>query len=312
MADNTENQSTKLPDAVTGDQALARLLDWYRAMGVDEAIVGVPTDWLERGPEPPRRYNPAPKVSQADAGGPRPVASGRAPPLSPRDPSPPRQPDRPPASPVAIADDVAEANAREIARKAASLDELHHLLADFDGCGLKATAKNMCFYRGAGDARVMIIGEAPGRDEDRAGVPFVGRAGQLLDKMLASIGLSEADTHITNVVYWRPPGNRVPTPQETLVCRPFLERQIQLVQPEVIVTVGGAAAKLILNTTQGIMRVRGKWQSFEVAGENGEAALAIDVMPTLHPAYLLRSPIHKRQAWRDLLAISARLDEAAE
>jgi DNA polymerase len=185
---------------------------------------------------------------------------------------------------------------------------LHELLRNFDGCGLKKTAKNLCFFRGATKARVMIIGEAPGRDEDIEGKPFVGQAGQLLNKMLAAIDLSEADTHITNVVYWRPPGNRVPTPQETLICRPFLERQIRLVQPELIVTVGGAAAKLILDTTQGIMKVRGKWRAVDIPAEPGEDMLSIPVMPTLHPAYLLRSPAHKRQAWRDLLAIKARLD----
>jgi len=212
---------------------------------------------------------------------------------------------------MAVSDREAEANARAAAREVQTLDALHALLKDFDGCGLKATAKNLCFYRGAADARVMVIGEAPGRDEDRAGVPFVGRAGQLLDKMLASIGLSEADTHITNVVYWRPPGNRVPTPQETLICRPFLERQIRLVQPEVIITVGGAAAKLVLDTTQGIMKVRGKWGRLDLAGEAGETPAGFDVMPTLHPAYLLRSPAHKRQAWRDLLAIRAKLDQPA-
>ncbi len=209
---------------------------------------------------------------------------------------------------MTLSDEAAEANAREAARQARSLDALQALLQSFDGCGLKATAKNLCFYRGAAQARVMIIGEAPGRDEDRAGTPFVGRAGQLLDKMLAAIELSEADTHITNVVYWRPPGNRVPTPQETLICRPFLERQIRLVQPEMIVTVGGAAAKLILDTTQGIMKVRGKWGTLSVPAEPGEETLDVPVMPTLHPAYLLRSPAHKRHAWRDLLAIRAKLD----
>jgi DNA polymerase len=211
---------------------------------------------------------------------------------------------------MAVSDREAEATARAAARQARTLEELGELLRTFDGCGLKATAKNLCFYRGAADARVMVIGEAPGRDEDRAGVPFVGPAGRLLDKMLAAIGLGETDCHITNVVYWRPPGNRVPTPQETLICRPFLERQIRLVKPELIVTVGGAAAKLILETTQGIMKVRGKWGRMELPGDEGDAPLAVDVMPTLHPAYLLRSPAHKRHAWRDLVAIAKRLDQS--
>ena len=268
-------------------------------------------DWLERGPVPPQTY-----VARKSEDGHAPTGDTtfaepdrrRAPTVS----TPNRAPEQRPQTvmpAVALSDEAAEANARDAARQAGSLDELHTLLRDFDGCGLKKTAKNLCFYRGAPDARVMVIGEAPGADEDRAGVPFVGRAGQLLDKMLGAIDLSEADAHITNVVYWRPPGNRVPTPQETLICRPFLERQIRLVQPELIVTVGGAAAKLILGVNQGIMKTRGKWGAMEVPAEAGEAPMSVTVMPTLHPAYLLRSPAHKRHAWRDLLAIRQRLDE---
>ena len=159
--------------------------------------------------------------------------------------------------------------ARSAARQAATLDELAATLADFDGCSLKATAKNLCFYRGAPKARLMLIGEAPGRDEDLEGKPFVGRAGQLLDKMLAAIGLSEADVHITNIVYWRPPGNRTPTPQEAQVCRPFLERQVELVAPELVVLLGGAAAKHVLDVAEGIMRIRGKWRELEIGTAQG-------------------------------------------
>ncbi len=191
--------------------------------------------------------------------------------------------------------------ARAAAGKAGTLDELQALLAGFDGCGLKATAKNLCFYRGAAQARLMLIGEAPGRDEDLAGKPFVGRAGQLLDKMLAAIGLTEADVHITNIVYWRPPGNRTPTPQEAQVCRPFLERQVELVAPDLVLLLGGAAAKEVLGVTDGIMRVRGKWREMTL-GERTVRAIA-----TLHPAYLLRTPAAKRLAWRDLLAVKAAL-----
>ncbi len=151
----------------------------------------------------------------------------------------------------------------------------------------------------------MIIGEAPGRDEDIEGKPFVGRAGQLLDKMLAAIGLGEADVHITNIVYWRPPGNRTPTPQEAQVCRPFLERQIELVAPDVIVLLGGAAAKHILNVADGIMRIRGKWRETDARGRK------IKTIATLHPAYLLRTPAAKRLAWRDLLAIRTALKHEA-
>jgi DNA polymerase len=201
--------------------------------------------------------------------------------------------------------DAAGSAARTAARNAASLDELRSTLASFDGCGLKATAKSLCFYRGSPRARVMIVGEAPGREEDLAGKPFVGPAGQLLDKMLAAIGLDESSVHITNVVYWRPPGNRTPTPQESQVCRPFLERQIELVEPDILLALGGAAAKQLLNVTDGIMRIRGRW--FETAiGER-----RFRTMPTFHPAYLLRTPAAKRVAWRDLLTVKAALAEPA-
>lgn len=192
--------------------------------------------------------------------------------------------------------------ARAAARGAGSLDELRATLAGFDGCGLKATAKNLCFYRGAAQARLMLIGEAPGRDEDLQGKPFVGRAGQLLDRMLAAIGLSEQDVHITNIVYWRPPGNRTPTPQEAQVCRPFLERQLELVAPDLAMLLGGAAANHIFGATEGIMRVRGKWRDVTIGSRT------VHAIATLHPAYLLRTPSAKRQAWRDLLAVKAALD----
>ena len=175
-------------------------------------------------------------------------------------------------------------------------------LARFDGCSLKATAKNLCFYRGAAKSRLMLVGEAPGRDEDIEGKPFVGRAGQLLDKMLGAIQLTEQDVHITNIVYWRPPGNRTPTPQEAQVCRPFLERQVELVAPEVIVLLGGAAAKHILDVPEGIMKVRGKWRDLKIGAHQ------VRCIATLHPAYLLRTPAAKRLAWRDLLTIRAALD----
>ncbi|MGI9475830.1 MAG: uracil-DNA glycosylase [Hyphomicrobiaceae bacterium] len=313
MENGSDHQAFDMSDDRARDTALTALLAWYRDMGVDDAVADDATNWLARGQEPPARLvarKPAPPGTKASDANASPQAPSTAPGQRPTAPAsaPPPAAARPAAPSVTISDEAAEANARDAARQAKSLDELHALLRAFDGCGLKATAKNLCFYRGAAQARVMIIGEAPGRDEDRAGIPFVGPAGQLLDKMLASIELSEADTHITNVVYWRPPGNRVPTPQETLICRPFLERQIRLVRPELVVTVGGAAAKLILNTTQGIMKVRGKWGAMAVPADAGEETLEVPVMPTLHPAYLLRSPAHKRHAWRDLLAIRAKLD----
>jgi DNA polymerase len=195
--------------------------------------------------------------------------------------------------------------ARSLAREASDLEALHAVLSTFDGCPLKKTAKNLCFARGESNARLMLIGEAPGRDEDLQGEPFVGRAGRLLDRMLAAIGFGGGEAYITNVVYWRPPGNRTPTPQEVQACQPFLERQIELVAPDVLLLLGGAAAKQVLATDTGIMRLRGKWKSYK-AGER-----TIRTMATLHPAYLLRSPAAKRQAWRDLLMVKAALAEAS-
>jgi DNA polymerase len=203
--------------------------------------------------------------------------------------------------PAGTSPDAAVMAAREAAGVAGTLDELEAILAGFDGCALKATAKNLCFYRGAARARLMLIGEAPGRDEDLQGKPFVGRAGQLLDRMLAAIGLSEADAHITNIVYWRPPGNRTPTPQEAQVCRPFLQRQVELVSPDFVMLLGGAAANHIFGATEGIMRIRGKWRELTI-GTRPVRAIA-----TLHPAYLLRTPAAKRLAWRDLLAVKGAL-----
>ena len=151
----------------------------------------------------------------------------------------------------------------------------------------------------------MLIGEAPGREEDLAGKPFVGPAGRLLDKMLLAIGLGEEHVHITNIVYWRPPGNRTPTPQEAQVCRPFLERQVEIVAPELLVLLGGAAAKQLLGASDGIMRLRGRLREVAIGGRT------LPAVATLHPAYLLRTPAAKRLAWRDLLLIKAWLAAAS-
>jgi uracil-DNA glycosylase len=264
-------------------------------MGIDQAIGAQPTNWLERAPVAPG----GPLQSSATERVLRDLPSSLA-----ARPAP--LPSRPLASPrqfTGAPPDTALMAARETARSAQSLGELAASLAGFDGCTLKATAKNLCFYRGSEKARLMLIGEAPGRDEDIEGKPFVGRAGQLLDKMLAAIGLSEADVHITNIVFWRPPGNRTPAPQEAQVCRPFLERQVELVAPALIVLLGGAAAKHLLDMAEGIMRIRGKMRDVEIASHKARA------MATLHPAYLLRTPAAKRLAWRDLLAIRAFLHE---
>lgn len=192
---------------------------------------------------------------------------------------------------------------RGAAGAAASLAELEALVAAFEGCALKRTAKSLCFARGSEAARIMLIGEAPGRDEDLQGKPFVGRAGQLLDRMLLSIGLSESEVYITNTVYWRPPGNRTPSPEEIEACAPFLARQIELLAPRMLVLLGGAAAKTMLGSSEGIMRLRGKWLTYACAlGE-------VPALATLHPAYLLRNPAAKRLAWRDLLTLKAAMDK---
>jgi DNA polymerase len=195
-------------------------------------------------------------------------------------------------------------DARERASKANTLEELEKALADFDGCPLRATAKNTCFKRGSNSARIMFIGEGPGRDEDLQGLPFVGRAGKLLDRMLASIGLNESHVYITNIVYWRPPGNRTPSTQEVQACLPFLNRQAELLDPEFVVLIGGPASQHLLGTKDGIMRLRGKWRECEIGGKARRA------LPILHPAYLLRTPAAKRQAWRDLLTLKAELEKA--
>ena len=285
-------------DQTSSDRKWLALLAWYRDMGVGDVVAEKTTDWLSRGEAGPgQRFDLLPRVSNGTsfaAVGP-PMAAGLVRGAGPTArPVPARQ--FPTTTP-----DGAEMEARSAARSAATLDELCSTLQRFQGCALKATAKNLCFYRGSPRARIMFVGEAPGRDEDLDGRPFVGRAGQLLDRMLAAIGLDESNVHITNIVYWRPPGNRTPTPHEGQVCRPFLERQIELVMPDILVLLGGAAAKQMLDVADGIMRLRGKWREVQVGGRTLKA------IATLHPAYLLRSPAAKRLAWRDLLTIRSAL-----
>ncbi|TWH35968.1 MULTISPECIES: uracil-DNA glycosylase [unclassified Aminobacter] len=208
------------------------------------------------------------------------------------------------AAPV-LPDEEQAVRAREVAASAQSLDELCELLRNFDGCNLKLTAKNLVFADGNPQPDVMLVGEAPGRDEDIEGLPFVGRSGRLLDAMLAAIGVSrKTNAYIANVVPWRPPGNRTPTPLETEICRPFIERQIELARPKILVALGGPSAKVLLHANEGILRLRGNWKVHRTA-----SGVEIPTMPTLHPAYLLRNPAHKKLAWRDLLEIAARLDQ---
>lgn len=204
----------------------------------------------------------------------------------------------------AVPDEATVARARDEASRALSLEALQQGLTAFDGCSLKFTAKNLVFADGNPHAKIMLVGEAPGRDEDLDGRPFVGKAGQLLDRMLAAIGFDRTHVYIANVIYWRPPGNRSPTPMETEICRPFIERQIALNNPDIIVFVGEMSVKNFLPGPDGILRLRGKWCEWTIPGGR-----TIPALPMLHPSYLLRQPAQKKLAWRDLLSLKAKARE---
>jgi uracil-DNA glycosylase family 4 len=266
------------------------VLSFYKEAGVDEAVDDVAPSRFA-APEIPA----SPNVSKsAPAARPQIAADNGS-----------AQKGMEMTAPVASVPDEAQAAiAQEAASKAADLEALKRTLGEFDGCNLKFTAKNLVFADGNPNAKVMFVGEAPGRDEDLEGLPFVGRSGRLLDRMMAAIGLDRTNAYITNIIPWRPPGNRTPTIHETEICRPFIERHIELADPEVLVTLGGPAAKTLLNTSEGIMRLRGNWRTHVTPGGK-----EIPAMPTLHPAYLLRNPAHKRLAWRDFLEIKKRLRE---
>jgi uracil-DNA glycosylase len=259
------------------DESLAALLAWYADMGVDLAVDDAPHDRFAeaRGGAAitPQRAGPA--MSQ-ETGATRVLAGA--------------------AMPAAV-----ESTARDSAAAAKNLDDLRDRLARFEGCSLKATATRLVFGDGNPSAKIMFVGEAPGADEDRQGVPFVGRAGQLLDKMLASIGLDRTKVFIANIVPWRPPGNRTPTPIETAACLPFTRRQIELVNPEILVCLGAASAQTLLGGNDGIMRMRGRWLAYPMVNKE------IRALAMLHPAYLLRQPAQKKLAWQDLRLLAKEL-----
>ena len=282
---------TASPPAETEPLAPADALRWLMEAGVDEAI----------GETPQNRFQaaPAPDSTRESADGPEPA--------TPAQPPPAKAVPAKAAPAAAPAAGEAVAGAVHLAQAAQTLDQLRAALDGFDGCGLKKTAMNMVFGDGNPKARIMLIGEAPGADEDRQGVPFVGVSGKLLDKMLASIGLDRDQVFISNTVFWRPPGNRTPSTQESAVCLPFIERMIEIIDPDVLITVGGAAAKTLLGRSESVGRLRGKWLEYATPGLPRPVAATV----IFHPAYLLRSPTHKREAWLDLLAIRTRLDEIA-
>jgi uracil-DNA glycosylase family 4 len=204
----------------------------------------------------------------------------------------------------AVSLSTAPGAARALVASCATLSELKTALMNFDGCELKRYATNTVFADGSPSGRIMLIGEAPGRDEDEQGLPFVGRAGKLLDRMLAAIGLDRSKVYITNVLNWRPPQNRDPSPEEAAACLPFLHRHIELADPLLVILLGKVSVRHVLGLDEGILRVRGRWSTYHSVHLGRD----IPVMPTLHPAYLLRQPFAKRLAWRDLLAISEKID----
>jgi uracil-DNA glycosylase len=255
-------------------QSLAELLRWYVAMGADEAIDAEPVDRLAPGAAPPQRAAPPPHAAAALA--PVREAAGAA------------------ASPAAAA------------AAAADLAALESAVRGFTGCALKRTATNTVFADGVAGSELMVIGEAPGAEEDRIGRPFVGRSGQLLDRMLAAIGYDRRiNAYITNVLFWRPPANRKPTPEEIAACLPFVWRHIALLRPRVVMLSGGTAASALLQRSDGIMRLRGRWFDLEVEG----LERAVPSIATYHPSFLLRSPTRKGEAWRDLLAVQSKLKD---
>nr|WP_049768237.1 uracil-DNA glycosylase [Methylocella silvestris] len=253
-------------------------------MGVDIALDEIPHDRTRAPAQPPPE---------------RPAIAINAPPQAPAM-SAPRQP-------VAIAGaDSLERDAREAAAAAKTLEKLRAELLAFEGCGLKTTATQLVFGDGEAGAKVMFVGEAPGADEDRQGVPFVGRAGQLLNRMLAAIGLDRRDVYIANVVPWRPPGNRTPTPIETAACLPFTRRQIELVGPKILVCLGLPSAQTLLGAKDSMTRIRGRWLTYDCGGT------PIRALAMFHPAYLLRQPGQKKLAWQDLRMLARALADMGE
>jgi DNA polymerase len=282
--------------AMHGDQddALAAL-KWQIEAGADEAIGEDPVDrtTAPRAEPEPRHRPEAPPPPPSPPTSPPPSRPAAA------DASGPQAPVwRPEPGPLESAE-AALHSARELAVAANSLAELKAALESFEGCPLKATAMNLVFADGNPEARVMMIGEAPGAEEDRQGLPFVGVSGRLLDRMLACIGLDRSSVYITNMLFWRPPGNRTPTAAEIASCLPFTERHIELAAPDYLVLVGGMSAKNLLARSEGILRLRGQWRPYQHSG----LPRPIPALPTLHPAYLLRQPQQKRLAWRDLLSL---------
>lgn len=265
------------------------LLRWYVEMGADESI----------GWEAQDRFAPR-KAPQAATSSPATVA-----PLPTRGSTVPEPPA--PTAPLHVMSSPAILAGGHPAEAATTLAELEEALRAFDGCALKRTATNTVFADGVPGAPLMVVGEAPGAEEDRIGKPFVGRSGQLLDRMLAAIGFSRrTNAYITNMLFWRPPGNRKPTGEEIAACLPFVWRHIALARPRIVLLSGGTATAAMLDRTEGITRLRGRWVDLAVPGLDRP----VPTMATYHPSFLLRTPARKSETWRDLLAIQAKFDES--
>jgi uracil-DNA glycosylase len=275
-----------MPVAPEPAPTVQQLLAFYLEAGVDCALTDEPLDRLADPDVAPASAKAEPREAAA-----------------PRAFMPPPPAVAAPRADAVLAPEAAIISAREAARTAPTLEALRALLENFDGCALKHTATRLVFADGNPQSRIMFVGEAPGRDEDIEGLPFVGRSGKLLDRMIAAIGLDRSKAYIANVIPWRPPGNRTPTPQETQICLPFIQRQIELVNPDVLVTLGNPSTQTLLQTRDGIMKTRGKWFDYDTGTRT------IRAIATFHPAYLLRSPSYKRMSWQDLRAIAKALEQ---
>ena len=302
-----------LAESLTQDEILSALR-WQVEAGADEAIADQPID---RFAAPPPVLAPATSqgVSQADGPSLAPVvmADSPPPPLVTAKPAPHfirERTERVSYAPPPMTGQAHEGpSAHALAAAATTIEELRDALNRFEGCALKRTATNLVFADGNPQARVMVIGEAPGADEDRQGLPFVGVSGQLLDRMLGAVGLErKSNVYISNVLFWRPPGNRNPSPAEIAACLPFVERHIELVNPAILVLVGGIAAKTLLARQEGIMKLRGRWFGYETP----RMSHPIATIATYHPAYLLRSPGQKREAWRDMIEIQHTINDLTD
>ena len=273
-----------------------QILEWYLDIGVDECTADAPVNRLSQRPQKDmqevvqhtnvqNQNTPLNTVTTF-----KPVKKSESPPLGAME---------------------AVQDARKRALQCETVEDLRLVVEGFDGCPLKRTAQQTVFEDGNPKARIMILGEAPDTEEDRQGKPFVGQSGQLLDKMFQAIGFSryaedlQNALYLSNIIYWRPPGNRDATDSEIEICRPFVERHIELVNPDVLVVLGGMPVKTILRTHQGITRLRGKWATFKTPN----LALEIPILPMLHPAFLLKSPDRKKYAWQDLLALKAKFEQ---